>query len=82
MESTNTENMQPVYLVINDLSKEYRYDISFMIPTLVYCGKTMPNMLTFLNPLTEKLNNKFYLEDCHLTQLHMIQTCPVVSCQC
>ena len=45
--------------MINELPKEHRFRKKFMIPAYIYCDKHDPNMLTFLNPLVEKLNN-FY----------------------
>ena len=57
--SSTAGHLWPVYLMINELPKEQRFRKKFMIPAYIYCDKHDPNMLTFLNPLVEKLNN-FY----------------------
>ena len=45
--------------MINELPKEHRFRKKFMITAYIYYDKHDPNMLTFLNPLVEKLNT-FY----------------------
>lgn len=57
--SSTAGHLWPVYLMINELPKEHRFRKKFMIPAYIYCDKHDPNMLTFLNPLVEKLNT-FY----------------------
>ena len=42
--------------MINELPKEHRFKKKFIIPAYIYCDRHDPNMLTFLNPLVEKLN--------------------------
>ena len=54
--SSNAGNIWPVYLVINELPKEYRFHKDYMIPALIYCDKEKPNMLSFLNHLMDTLN--------------------------
>ena len=44
--------------MINELPKEYRFRKKYIIPAYIYCDKHDPNMLTFLNPLVEKLNSR------------------------
>ena len=55
--SSKTGNIWPVYLIINELPKQFRYNIDYMIPAMVYCDKPKPNMITFLAPLINKLND-------------------------
>ena len=43
--------------MINELPKEHRFKRKYLIPAYIYCDKQDPNMLTFLNPLIEKLNS-------------------------
>ena len=57
--SSTAGHLWPVFLMINELPKEHRFRKKFMIPAYIYCDKHDANMLTFLNPLVEKLNN-FY----------------------
>ena len=57
--SSMAGHLWPVYLMINELPKEHRFKKKFVIPAYIYCDKHDPNMLTFLNPLVEKLNH-FY----------------------
>ena len=45
-----------LYIMINELPKEHRFKRKFLIPVYIYSDKQDPNMLTFLNPLIEKLN--------------------------
>ena len=47
--------------MINELPKEHRFRKKFIIPAYIYCDKHDPNMLTFLNPLVEKLNTLYDL---------------------
>ena len=47
--------------MINELPKEHRFRKKFRIPAYIYCDKHNPNMLTFLNPLFEKLNTLYDL---------------------
>ena len=54
--SSRAGHLWPVYIMINELPKEYRFKRKFIIPAYIYCDKHDPNMLTFLNPLIEKLN--------------------------
>ena len=54
--SSTAGHLWPVYLMINELPKEYRFRKKYIIPAYIYCDKHDPNMLTFLNPLVEKLN--------------------------
>ena len=51
--------------MINELPKEHRFRKKFIIPAYIYCDKHDPNMLTFLNPLVEKLNT-FYETGIHV----------------
>jgi len=53
--SSTAGHLWPVYLMI-ELPKEYRFRKKYIIPAYTYCDKYNPNMLTFLNPLVEKLN--------------------------
>ena len=46
--SSKASNIWPVYLIINELPKEYRYQIDYMIPAMVYCDRSKPDMITFL----------------------------------
>ena len=55
--SSKSGNIWPVYLIINELPKEYRFKIEYMIPEMVYCDRDKPNMLTFLKPLINKMND-------------------------
>lgn len=57
--SSTAGHLWPVYLMINELPKEHRFKKKFMIPAYIYCDKHDPNMLTFLNPLVEKLNTVY-----------------------
>ena len=57
--SSTAGHLWPVYLMINELPKEHRFRKKYIIPAYIYCDKDNPNMLTFLNPLVEKLNS-FY----------------------
>lgn len=54
--SSRAGHLWPVYVMINELPKEHRFKKKFIIPAYIYCDKHDPNMLTFLNPLVEKLN--------------------------
>lgn len=54
--SSRAGHLWPVYIMINELPKEHRFKKKFIIPAYIYCDKQDPNMLTFLNPLVEKLN--------------------------
>ena len=54
--SSRAGHLWPVYIMINELPKEHRFKKKFIIPAYIYCDKHDPNMLTFLNPLVEKLN--------------------------
>lgn len=53
--SSTAGHLWPVYLMINELPKEHRFRKKFIIPAYIYCDKHDPNMLTFLNPLVEKI---------------------------
>ena len=55
--SSRAGHLWPVYIMINELPKEHRFKRKFLIPAYIYCDKQDPNMLTFLNPLIEKLNS-------------------------
>ena len=55
--SSKSGNIWPVYLIINELPKEYRFKIEYMIPAMVYCDRDKPHMLTFLKPLINKMND-------------------------
>ena len=55
--SSKSGSIWPIYLIINELPKEYRFKIEYMIPAMVYCDKDKPNMLTFLKPLINKMND-------------------------
>ena len=55
--SSRAGHLWPVYVMINELPKEHRFKRKFLIPAYIYCDKKDPNMLTFLNPLIEKLNS-------------------------
>lgn len=57
--SSTAGHLWPIYLMINELPKEHRFNKKFIIPVYIYCDKHDPDMLTFLNPLVEKLNT-FY----------------------
>ena len=46
-------------LMINELPMEHIFRKKFIIPAYIYCDKHDPNMLTFLNPLVEKLNTLY-----------------------
>ena len=63
--SSTAGHLWPVYLMINELPKEHRFRKKFIIPAYIYCDKHDPNMLTFLNPLVEKLNS-FYETGIHV----------------
>lgn len=54
--SSSAGHLWPVYVMINELPKEYRFNKKYIIPAYIYCDKKEPNMMTFLNPLVEKLN--------------------------
>ena len=54
--SSKAGHLWPVYIMINELPKEHRFKKKFIIPAYIYCDKHDPNMLTYLNPLVEKLN--------------------------
>lgn len=55
--SSSAGHLWPVYVMINELPKEIRFNKKYIIPAYIYCDKKLPNMLTFLNPFVEKLNN-------------------------
>ena len=54
--SSSSGNIWPVFLCINELPKEYRYNKKYIIPALIYCDKQKPNMHTLLPPLFDKIN--------------------------
>lgn len=54
--SSKAGHLWPVYLMINELPKEYRFKKKYLIPAYIYCDKQDPNMVTFLNPFVDKLN--------------------------
>ena len=62
--SSNTSDLWPVYLMI-EFSKKHRFEKKLIIPAYIYCDKHDPNMLTFLNPLIEKLKS-FYETGIHV----------------
>ena len=51
--------------MINELLKEHRFRKKCIIPAYIYCDKHDLNVLTFLNPLVEKLNS-FYETGIHV----------------
>ena len=57
--STKAGNIWPVYLSINELPKEVRFKREYIIPAIVYCDKSKPNMVTLLTPLIDKVNEWF-----------------------
>ena len=61
--SSSASHLWPVYLMINELPNEHRFRKKFVIH--YYCDKHDPNILTFLNPLVEKLNS-FYETGIHV----------------
>lgn len=63
--SSTAGRLWPVYLMINELPKEHRFRKKFIIPAYIFCDKHDPNMLTYLNPLVEKLNS-FYEMGIHV----------------
>ena len=54
--SSRAGHLWPVYIMINELAKEYRFKKKYIIPAYMYCDKHDPNMLTFLSPSMDKLN--------------------------
>lgn len=54
--SSRAGHLWPVYIMINELPKEYRFKKKYIIPAYMYCDKHDPSMITFLSPLMDKLN--------------------------